>query len=1457
MTKSGNGATKRPARVAGCDLGQASVKLVIGTLGSDGTLVVEEGETVFHQGRPLEVFCDWYRHNEIERCAALGATGLHAGEIVRPAVSGLPEQGCLEAALELVGPQGPLNLVTIGARGYAALARDAQGLVRYVESDKCSSGTGETMVKIAGRFGLSIHEADALAREADESIAITARCSVFAKSEMTHFGNQGRPANALFRGYFGAVATYAAALLARIRVDGPVLLVGGGSRLQALVRAMSEALDQEVLVPESPQWLESLGAMMLAAEQLRSRDVLGELPSNPQELVRRTVRRFEAQQPARHHASRVTRLKATPLPPGACARPAVLGLDLGSTGSKAVLTDARDGRQLLSLYDRTRGNPVQAAQRLVRQLLDTCWQEGQRVDVRAVGVTGSGREAVATVLRAALPSEADRIVVINEIVAHATAAIRCDPDGGESLSVVEIGGQDAKFIQIAGGQIVESDMNKACSAGTGSFLEEQAMFYGIEDIGEFTRLAAEAERPPELGQMCTVFVADAAAEAHSQGFELPDLFGGFQYAVIHNYVNRVMGQRTLARRVFFQGKPASGESLAWTLAAVTDREVVVPADPGAMGAWGIGLCAIDELGEESLLGTAAIALEPFLDAEVVGSSEMQCRDKACQTLCRIEKTAVAVNGEQRTVLSGGACPKFEISTAARPKLDKAAPSAFDERAQLLEQMIREGENGHEGPRVGVPLVGAYQGVMPWLVTLLRGVGLTPEVLRSDSRALSRGEQLCYSFDACAPIKIAHGVVDAGVDKLLMPKLLSLAEDEGGGSTCPMEQALPEMVRDALKDRGRVVHVVCPPLSLQGGTATAPSLSVAEWPQLHAAIEALGGDLRLLARALRLADGAQNRYRAGLAAIGRRSLAYARAHDLQSVVVCGSLHVIHDRAINAGIPGLLREGGVLAIPMDCFEVDADVHPLDRLGWADARKALRSALQSRALGDVYPLLLTAFGCGPSSFAEQLFSMLMAGHPHTVLESDGHGGTAGYATRVQAFLHAVRGHDRRPSEVAPSSLTLLEPLPEPPLEDERSSRMVMFATADRVAPILAAAYRSLGYDTVAAPAADAEALSLGRRDCSGKECLPYQLIWGSFRRHLEEEPPDRRTLLMQITGNGKCRNCMFSVKDQLSVQRLGYDQQVASRHFKTDGTLGPWLVAKVWTGIVLWDLVQQLTAYHRPLESEPGEVDTLYSQLCDEIERVAGRAIRPGWRKVLEAADNAMGAMALVDRACEAFAAIARRAAGKRSTEGLRTVLLSGDIYVRLDAFANDDLTRRLNERRLLVVVEPVWMLAEYMAEERLGEIFGLPEDLLRNTVTKGIMGRIRRSIYGRARRVHPWLPDVEPETLLAEADPILARHPQSEAPVTIGSVLHHWKERRCDGVVLASPWGCGPALISEALLRHQHHIPMMFIYADGSAIDDRRLNAFAFQLRRARRRCALPAILERGKRAQAAGPGAVGG
>ena len=1415
------GTELRAPLIGACDLGKATAKLLVCRLDPQAGLTVSSRRIVHHEGAPMDVFSCWYEEAQVWRCQVLGATGLHAGDIDGAGVVRLPEDACIEAALPLGGaPDGPINVVSIGARGYSVLSRDVAGRVNFLDNDKCSSGTGETMVKIASRFGLSIDEADRIAVGASKSIPITSRCSVFAKSEMTHFGNQGRQADQLFRGYFESVVRHVVGLLERTRVPGPIMLIGGASRLRSVVELLAELTGEPVVVPKDALGMEALGAAQLASEVVDKQACA--LPRRSDAISRRRDVEIGTLPPAAGSLDRVVRLAPADGPGALDGVPQILGIDLGSTGSKAQLTSVASGQPLVDVYDRTRGDPVGAMKRLVRALVD---RAGAALDVRAVGVTGSGREAAATVLRAAYPDLTARIFVVNEIVAHATAAIRCDDEGGRSLSVVEIGGQDAKFIQIAGGQIVESDMNKACSAGTGSFLEEQAFFYGVDDIVEFGRLAEGAARPPDLGQMCTVFVADAAGKAHDQGFEVQDIFAGFQYSVIHNYIHRVMGPRTFGDRIFFQGKPATSPSLAWTLAAVTGRDVIVPPNPGAMGAWGVGLVCRDTIGVEPLTADdARFELGSVLEARVVATTELRCRDKRCATLCVIDKSLVEVGGSQHTVLSGGACPKYEIAAGASAKLPKDAPSAFDERARAVAPYLER--TGH-GRTVAVAAVGAQIGVIPWIVTLLRTLGMQVDVLQPDARSLSRGEERCYAYDACAPVKIAHGLPDTDAEILLFPKILDLPDrGQPGGKTCPMEQGLPELVAQSLASRGRRTKVLLPALPLARGLRD---------PTLLASLRGLANDLDVsVARMLYAATEAfeaQRRFEAALDDIGRRTLAYGKRHGIAVIAVCGPLHVIHEPAINAGIARIAKENGALALPMDCFAVPDDTPQLPRILWGDASRVLRVALAARSLGDVYPLLLSAFGCGPGSFTEQVFDLLIDGHPHTTLETDGHGGAAGYVTRMQAFLHTVRQHDRRGSAPHHSKLRLCEPLQERPLdEDRRSSRLVMFSMADRFSTIAAAFYRSVGFDAVSAGPNGPQTLVAARRDCSGKECLPYQLLWGSFRQHLEAAPPaaGTDTVLLQMTGAGMCRNCMFSVKDQQSLQRLGLSDRVRIRHYRPEPQFDLQFMSRFWAAVVVWDLLFQLAAYHRPFEVWPGEVDSIYQRYCDALEALTERPQRKGLRRAVAGGRWLLALNAIIDGACSAFARIGRR---RSSRAPVRTALLTGDVYLRVDEFGSDRLIRRLNERGLSVLVEPLGSLVEYMAHERLCELVGLPTTFVENRVMRTIMKQVRARIYDRSRPLHPWLPAPDMPAVIAESRTMLARYPFGEAPITIGSALHAWKTGACDGVAVVGPWGCGPSLLAEGLLRHRREIPALYVYNDGSPIDERRLDAFAFRLKRA--------------------------
>jgi activator of 2-hydroxyglutaryl-CoA dehydratase len=550
-------------KIAGCDLGKASISFVIADVNEDGSLEIEKAAYIPHEGDPFGVFKKWYREHHVAECLALGATGLYADELVAPVVV-FPEDACQESALE-VDPVFPdtMNLVSVGARGYSVLSRqplDASMGVKpgnpyryhYLENDKCSSGAGENIQKIADRFGLDVKEADQLAQSAETSIPITARCSVFAKSEMTHHANQGKPTSGLFKGFFKSVARNAGALLSKNRVPGPVYLIGGLTCIDSFVAAFAEATGEKVLLPDNHLSLEAVGAAAIVADQLMGRR--GDaLPNDPEALIDIRKKRFTVLEPAFKSQDDVLIMPEAPAVPNWQEQPAVLGLDLGSTGAKAVLTALETGERLLDVYDRTKGNPVDASRRLVAAILAM-----GKPDIRALGLTGSGREAVATLARTVFSNgdkDQNRVCVLNEIVAHATAAISCDPDHGNDMSIIEIGGQDAKYIRISGGRIIESDMNKACSAGTGSFLEEQANCYDVKDINQFAQMAMEAKRPPDLGQMCTVYIAESGAEALKEGFTIGDIFAGFQYSVIHNFLNRVMGQRSLGEKIFFRVNP--------------------------------------------------------------------------------------------------------------------------------------------------------------------------------------------------------------------------------------------------------------------------------------------------------------------------------------------------------------------------------------------------------------------------------------------------------------------------------------------------------------------------------------------------------------------------------------------------------------------------------------------------------------------------------------------------------------------------------------------------------------------------------------------------------------------------------------------------------------------------------------------------------------------------------------
>ena len=1024
-----------PRRVAlGADFGKVTTSLAVGELDGDGVLRVVETRAERHLGDPLRPFAELYDSLDHGRVVAVAASGVYGDRLTAPALGGLPEEIAQEQAAAWLYPDGPLNVVRVGGGGYSVLARDARGRVRYEANERCSAGTGETVEGLCSRLGRSLEEAVQLAHSSRDAVTVTSRCAVFAKSELTHFANQGESHGRIFRGLFAGVARNVHSLYDKSKVDGPVLLIGHGALIQPIAQGLDELSELPVSVADEAGVFEALGALCYAATHIAA--PAPAFPPSAAELVGPRRRRIQRLRPAKDGPGSVVRLdESHEAPPGPGA-PAVLGLDLGSTGSKAALLDADTGAVLASVYRRTEGNPIEAAQALVAEI-----GEMSPSAVVAIGLTGSGRDAAATVFRAAYQDLGARLTVQNEIVAHAVAASLLDPDGGRSLSIVEIGGQDAKFINVEGGRVVDADMNRVCSAGTGSFLEEQAVAHGIDDIVEFGRLAARSEGPPDLGQTCTVFVADVAAEALGDGFSREDIFAGLQQSVVRNYRSRVMGQRRLLGRVFFQGKPATDPSLARTLAAVLEREVYVPADPGAMGAVGIALLAAREVDGVSA-ESAPIDLQRVLAARVGGRSEFQCKDRGCRNLCRLELAEIDVAGTREKVVSGGQCPKYDTVSASGAKLPRDAPNPFREREELLRELLDEvglGEAGTATPigekvfpgggavdarpapglRLGLPYAHYLVDTLPFFHAFLRGLGHEVTVLRPDDEALAEGDRRCGAPGGCTPVKLLHGMAGADVDVLVAPVFVHLPLPNAGALTytCPMAQGAPDMVARALSAEGSRTRVLRPVLfEKEGDDFASPRVQHTLRMMARALAGASPGAPVPSAAAVRFAAAAglaaQRRFAAGLRRIGEDALAWAREHGHPVVLVAGETHVIHDAVLDAGIHDLVAANGAVPLPVDCYPVPDEMPGLCRVHWASAGQTLRATAAGIEAGDVFPLLLGAYGCGPNSMIEHLVDDVAGDWPHAVLESDGHGGKAGYVTRVQAFLHNREVPLRAPS-------------------------------------------------------------------------------------------------------------------------------------------------------------------------------------------------------------------------------------------------------------------------------------------------------------------------------------------------------------------------------------------------------------------------------------------------------------
>jgi predicted CoA-substrate-specific enzyme activase len=1421
-------------RYIGIDLGAETLK-VAELIGTRGDWTLGRRQCLEHHKNPggcLRAALEGMEWDGVHGAAVTGRLSRQIG-LLR-----VPLQQALATGTRIRHGTEPITVISIGSRGFSALELRAPGREIFRENGRCAQGTGNFLQQLVGRFGLDVAQAASLAAEVADPAPLSGRCPVILKTDMTHLANKGESKERILAGLLDAIAENVQALL-KPRVCPPRLLLAGGvsrsTRVQEHFRRFADRHQLTFLEPtgEDGLFLEAMGAAVLAADYGAGTVPLTALMEPPEASVVETLPSLSAALGRVRHMA--------PLPPRTWTAPTeiLFGFDIGSTGSKAVALDLGSSELVWEGYLGTDGAPVQAAQALLRRFLES---PASTHRIKGFGVTGSGREIVGSLLSICYGGEA--VWVMNEIAAHATGALSFDP---RVDTIFEIGGQDAKYIRLEGGRVVDAAMNEACSAGTGSFIEEQGRrFHGIQDVQHLGRTAIEADGCAALGQHCSIFMAEVMDEAVASEVPQDRIIAGIYHSVVANYLNRVKGSRSVGQVIFCQGMPFASDALAAAVAGQTGAEVIIPPKPGLMGAIGIALLAERELPWASL---PVLDGAQFLAATVVAKDQFHCQStQGCGgagNKCRIDRLTTRVGEAQKRFTWGGSCSLWDKGIR-RGKLPDRGPDPFRERREYLAAMVAGLTVPRGRPRIALTDEFQLQGLLPFYATYLHELGFDLEVPAAAGReALKRGiEEAAIPF--CAPMQQYHGLVaemaEGQPEYLFLPMIRELPRVDGEphSTICPITQGAPDVLRLNLEGGPRMLS---PVVDMGTGFFDSPAfqdscLSLAR--ELGKTAE------RRWRAAWRAGRAAQAAFEARLQAIGQTALDYCREHDLLAVAVLGRGYTIHNDVLNSNVPSILREQGAIAIPVDCLPLPGETPTFEEVYWGHSQRILRAAWHVRRTPGLYSIFCSNYSCGPDSFTAHFYSWLMEGKPYSIIETDGHAGDAGTKTRVEAFLHCVREARRQPLDRLPVAAERLTVGSRSFQEIASGEEIILIPSMGPEALAAGAVFRGYGIPVEVLPLVDSGSLAAGRRHTSGKECLPLTFTLGSMLQRVERDPASRFLFLMP-TACGPCRLGAYRNLDQLVIERLGLQDRV--RVWSP-----PWgdflqglpsgFAALVFTGITAVGILQDALLHVRPAERRPGEAERIHgrwqARLVRHLEKAARGDLSPA-RVLLEVSTGrAYGIPALLRKALRS---LAKADTGKV----LPRVLMTGEIYVRLEPFANGFAAKLLNDRGIRVAVESTSDLLRY--SDHTAWTNGGKKGPSAHLET-WVQQRFADLCHREATRCLGLPPKPATREILHTASSYLREALEGEAVLSLGGPLHAWRQGEIDAAVLAGPLECMPNKLAEAQFTHaaeREGLATLTLSMNGEPLDPELLDTFAFEVHRRchqghpRRGAGLPAAV----------------
>ena len=1319
----------------------------------------------------------------------------------------------------------------------------------YAMNELCAAGTGSFLDQQASRFNLTIEQFCELALNSKNPSTIAGRCSVFAKSDMIHLQQEAASDEDIALGLCYAMArSFKSGIVKGKDFLAPVAFCGGVSYNGAMIKAFESILGQEIFVPQNRASTGALGAAIsVVRRQTNNTSGFDEMLLRIKDYIRNFKYRQETFKPLAIKKSVLPEKAEIIYKFGPSGKvDAFLGIDVGSISTNVVAIDS--SRKLISkVYLRTAGRPIEA----VRKGIETIGREvGDKINVRAVGTTGSGRYLIGDL--------AGADTIINEITAQATAAANID---SEVDTIFEIGGQDSKYISLEKGVIIDFEMNKICAAGTGSFLEEQSERFDIK-IEDFGDIALGASAPLNLGERCTVFMETNVYSHYQNGATIDNILAGLAYSIAINYLNRVAGRKKTGKKIFFQGAVAFNKAVVAAFENYLGKQIIVPPDHEVTGAIGAAIRALESMPQKSSFR----GFEKISNIKYAQSS-FECN--GCPNMCQIKK--VIIEGS-KPLFYGGRCEKYE-----KKKTAKSVPEdLFKKRDEILlgsynystagsgNSKETKGHKQHhkikgtqiKTPlRIGVPYTMLTYEFYPFWKAYFSKLGA--EVILSDKtnrKIINDGLNFVVS-ETCFPIKVMMGhiqnLLDKKVDYLFIPSIRDMPCDEKkiegsrtGSYPCPFVQGMSSFIKASMDIEGQMIIDPLINFSFKNYLKN---------HQLQKLGKRLGFDKAAIQNAVASAFAAQEMFYSRLKSEGRAALSKLGRDDLAAVIISRPYNSC-DANISMDIPGKLRDLGIQAIPLDFLPID-DIDIFEKwpnMYWEFGDRILSAIEVIKNDRRLFPVYITNFGCGPDSFIMQYFER-ETDRPFLKIEVDEHTAGAGVITRCEAFYDSLKnviklaGHH---SSYLPSKRIYKEPS-----FKKHEKRKVFIPYMGDGAYAIQAAFQYGGIDAEIMMA-DQETLELGRKYTLGKECYPYILTTGDILKTLKYNDPKKCAFLMPLT-HGPCRFGQYNKMQKILLKELGYEDvpviapgaPESSQFYKEydmQGKKGAELYMRAMAGVFTIDYLVKYLYRIRPYEKEKGLSDNIYNELLVKVRQLVSN---PGNKRVIDSLTLLLE--------------LAELKFGSIEVENIEKPLVGivGEIYVRNHPFSNNEIVKKVEalggEAQLPDFSEWAYhtnatgkLDNSIKQKDNYYRFIAASGDFSFSEIKKvipnyfkGIRYSVANTVFNRI--IHKYCkmlerPISEQSTIELEetdiyeiwdnAEPYIIKW-FGEGALSIGKSIH-WIKKGVDGIINVMPFTCMPGTMVTAIsrrIKQQYKVPWLNLAFDGleQGTTETRLEAFLYQ------------------------------